>query len=131
MSIPDLEPESYNIHKADIFLKDEELTTAFNTHVYNVAPFLLRSIIRIKRHCRNKRIKRLINRSLPQYQSFFYGFVMMEKQSDPDMYFEAKNKEFCFNDYAKLAYIKVIKEKEYLESLIHKIENNFYGKENF
>ncbi|HFK5529379.1 TPA: hypothetical protein ACGZ99_003460 [Elizabethkingia anophelis] len=131
MNIADLDPESFLIYKSGIFLKNQELIIVSGIHLYKVAPFMLRSMIKIKRHSRNRKIKRLINRSLPKDRSFFHGFVIIKNHCDPAMYFETENKDLSFTEYAKLAYIKVVKEKEYLRSLIHKIEMNLYGKENF
>ncbi|OPB92561.1 hypothetical protein [Elizabethkingia occulta] len=131
MSKSDLKQEPIYINQPRAFFRRKELIATSEIQVYNVAPYLLRSMMRIKRHSCNTRMKKLINRSLPKKVNSLSGFVLLKSHNELDIYFETKNKNLSFRDYARLAYIKVVKEREYLERFLNKIEIKSYGKKNF
>jgi hypothetical protein len=90
---------------------------------YGVTAFLIKSLEKIKNNAKCDILKNVIDTYIKEYILNIREYHGKRAVSSVDMDREIQIENSSFTLYAKTAYYKVLKEEEYLNKLLHTLEN--------
>ncbi|REC45451.1 hypothetical protein [Chryseobacterium pennipullorum] len=90
---------------------------------YGVTAFLINSLEKIKKNAKCEVLKKTIDTYIEEYILHIREFHSQSTMSTSHMASEIRIENPSFSLYAKTAYYKVLKEEEYINRILHILEN--------